>query len=292
MSLSKSGRIKTKPLYTAGEFIDEDGLAYGVKHVDNKPRVSSMPYPFDIAEGNIANHAAFRALGYAIDIDNVEEDVWEVGGAYVFPTAGQQMELVSTSDEDSGAGGINPAGTGIRTVAVHYLDDTYAEQDETVTLDGTTVVTTTAVNILRINDFHALSAGTAGKAVGNIDIRNLADTPIYSRIVIGGGNALQAIWTVPLGKTAYLVAWHYSSGAAAIGHYVRHILQATANDGVWMDGIFHFQDIVLTQDNGGSNNFNLPLKLPAKTDIKVSVISDGAAANALVADHFEGWYES
>ncbi len=36
-------------------FQDETGTAYGIKHVNNKPRVSSMPYLFDIAEGIVSN---------------------------------------------------------------------------------------------------------------------------------------------------------------------------------------------------------------------------------------------
>lgn len=38
---------------------DENGLAYGVKQIDGKPRVSSMPYLYDIAEGNVTGHVPF-----------------------------------------------------------------------------------------------------------------------------------------------------------------------------------------------------------------------------------------
>jgi hypothetical protein len=41
---------------TAVKLIDESGVAYGVKHVQNKPSVSSMPYTYDISEGNVSGH--------------------------------------------------------------------------------------------------------------------------------------------------------------------------------------------------------------------------------------------
>ena len=41
-------------------FRDENDVAYGIKHVGNKPRVSSMDYLYDIAEGNIPNHMALN----------------------------------------------------------------------------------------------------------------------------------------------------------------------------------------------------------------------------------------
>ena len=276
--------------------LDENGNPYGVKQVDGKPRVSSVPYLYDIAEGVIANHSSFRVLGYTIDIDNVERDIWEYGSIasarYVFPTVAMGLELVSTSDEDSGAGGVNPAGTGIQTVEIHYLDNTWAEQVEVIALDGTTAVTTLAVNIYRINGFHTKTTGISKMAVGAIQLRHLADTPVYSYISVGRNHALQAVYTVPLGKVAYIVGWNYSSGAVAIGHYARFILLATVNDEVWQDGVFNIKDIVLIQDGNGAHDFQSPIKLPAKTDMKVGVISDGAASNVLVSAQISGWIES
>mgnify|MGYP007044033092 CR=1 FL=1 len=40
----------------AVNLFDESGVPYGVKHIANKPRVSSMPYTYDIAEENVPNH--------------------------------------------------------------------------------------------------------------------------------------------------------------------------------------------------------------------------------------------
>jgi len=84
---------------------DESGVAYGVKHVQNKPRVSSMPYLYDIAEGNVSGHTAWSKVGFNPAITTNMEDVWSYGGTYVFPTATTIMEVLSSSavaDEDIG----------------------------------------------------------------------------------------------------------------------------------------------------------------------------------------------
>ena len=45
-------------------FVDDTGTVYGIKQIDGKPRVSSMPYLYDIAEGNVANHYTMHKFGY------------------------------------------------------------------------------------------------------------------------------------------------------------------------------------------------------------------------------------
>ncbi len=257
-----------------------------------RQRVSAISYLFDIAKGNIPNHTAFRIQGSNDDVDNVKEDVWAVGGTYVFPTGGIQMELVSTSDEDSGAGGVNPAGTGIRSVEIHYLDTAWADQAETKVLDGTTVVTTVATDIFRINKMHAVTAGSGGMAAGNIDIRHLDNTPVYGRIPTNETTLHQAVSTVPIGKTLFVVSWQPGIGATAGNRYGRFELDGTSNDDdTFTSGIFFNKNIIDIQDMAIFILLPMIQKFPAKTDVKVTVISDAAAANALTSVSFEGWLE-
>ena len=262
------------------------------KYAGGKPRISSTPYFTDIAEGNVPNHTAFRIEGTNDDVDNVKEDLWPVGGVYVFPTAGMQMELRSSSDQDSGAGGVNPAGTGVRSVIITYLDDTWTELTETVTLDGTTVVTTSATDIFRIQKMCTVTAGTGKKAAGLIDIRHLADTPIYGRIPIGENDLHQAICTVPIGMVLFIVSWQPGVGHQTGNRYARFELDATADcDDAYAADIFHSKDIIDIEDMAIYIPLPMPQKFPAKTDVKVTVISDNANANAFTSVSFEGWLE-
>ncbi len=95
----------TQPISGAVQFVDEVGAAYGVKHISNKPRVSAMPYLYDISEGNVSGHTRWAKIGYNPAITTSEEDVWSYGGAYVFPSSAMTIEVASdsaTADADLG----------------------------------------------------------------------------------------------------------------------------------------------------------------------------------------------
>jgi hypothetical protein len=261
------------------------------KFSDNKLRVSSMPYLYDIAEGNVSGHAEFERLGYNADIDISLEDVWSAGGVYVFPEAAQQMELVSSSAEDDPDKGSAVAGTGIHTVTLYYLDDTYAAKTEDINLNGTGVVTTTAVNILRVNSLKAKVVGSTGAAVGTITIRNLADTPIYSQIDPGNTRSRSSIYTVPLGKTLYITSMVGGCGAAAASTTVI-TLRAKYDHEAGAIRTFFMPHAELQAGSGSGafyRPFEIPIKIPATVDVKCSATT--TANNTIVTVGLRGWIE-
>lgn len=292
--LGKVGIDQTTPGTTnavSAKFIDENGTPYGVKHVSNKPRISSMPYLYDIVEGNVADHTPFTKLGFNGDVGTTEEDVWTQGGVYVFPTSAMQMEVVSTSVEDDILTGGAVAGTGVHKVKVSYLDNTYAAQTEEVTLNGTAAVLTSATNILRVNALRASVVGTNKKAVGLITIRNATDhTTVYRSIQIGGTRGREMIYTVPLGKTLYITSVSLSSGYSTTGKNVRWTARANLDD-VNMTILDFFMPYfeIQTQDATFTREFELPMKIPATCDLKVSAISD--SANSVCTCAIRGWTE-
>jgi len=83
---------------------------------------------------------------------------------------GVQMSIVSTSVQDS------PAGTGAYRVLVTYLDDYLDQQDEIVTLNGTTPVLTKATDIRWIQTMLVLeadiTAGSTRATVGTITAKH------------------------------------------------------------------------------------------------------------------------
>ncbi len=285
--MARTGQ-KNQSRITGNIIYGHDGTdSYAVEVIGRKLRTSAEPYGWDIAEGAVANHQHMRALGYNGNVDNAFEDLWSVGGTYIFPTAGMGMEIISSSTSDASAG------IGARTVEVHYLDDAWVEQMETLTLTGTVAVATIATDMYRINNFHVMSVGSSGVAVGDIDLRHLGNTPIYARILATENMEFQAIWTVPINKTAFLVEWMVGIGHQSGNRFGEFLLKATSDfDDTYLAGVFQSKDIIHVQDGAMEANFSIPLRLPAKTDIKISVKSDAAASNALCAGHFEGWYET
>lgn len=241
--------------------------------------------------GNTHNYYPNRSPGFVIgkrtNVNNTSVDVWEGPTAtYVYPPAGGiQMQVVSSSASDAAAG------TGVQQVYIHALDSNYNEVNIILTLNGTTAVTTTQTNILRINGFHAYVVGTGGVSAGNISLQNVGGTVTYGYIMAGFNTARQAIFTVPAGKTGYMTHWQGSSGTTSGQHFTQISVKATQHNGVLVPGVFLTVDETGTLNNGNAINMTVPIKFPATCDIKVSTISDSASAGATVLAALMGWYE-
>jgi hypothetical protein len=287
-----SGCTLSESVYNNSRIVDTNGDAKGVDTVDGMLRVSSQDYLYSISEGLVPEHSSFAKLGFN---DNVgEEDVWTIGGLYVFPTVAQQMELVSTSVEDDPVKADTNPGTGVWTVRISYLDSSYAEHTEVVELNGLGVVTTVATDIFRVNALRAESCGSDYKAAGTINIRNLADTPVYRSIATGFTCGRSAVFTVPAGKTLYITSVAISSGYSTAGKNVRWIGRANYDDvsntiltaGLFFMPYFEMQ----TQDSEVVRPMEMPLRIPATVDFKMSAISD--SANSVCDMSVRGWIES
>lgn len=267
---------------------DENGVAYGVKQADGKPRVSSMPYLYDISEGAITGHTPFFKLGANLDVDNTEEDVWTQGGKYVFPTSPIQMRINAGGNAQDSA-----AGTGIQQVIIYYLDTNYASKTEIITLNGANAVNTAATNILRVNAMRAYRVGTNKVAAATINLTNLAGAVVYRSIATGYTRGRSLVYTVPSGKNLFITSINLGAGAAAVGHYAQFTLRANYDDQLaakvdWMSPIFE----IMVQDTTVHVPFDMPTKIPEKCDIVLSVISDAVNADVRTFAGLRGWLET
>jgi hypothetical protein len=272
--------------YPSVRFVDEKLKEYGIKQVDNKPRVSSMPYLYDIAEGNVPGHSSWTKIGYTGSVvANTESDIWSKGGVYAFPSSGIQMSVKSSDNTNDKAGG-----TGALKVTIYYLDSAWAEKTEEVTLNGTTAVDTAETDIYRINGFRVTAAGSTGKAAGNISLLDKATGLItYGYITAGFTRARNSCYTVPAGKTLYVTqfvcGYGYSHNST---HYGRIYTRATYNDGVRTPGIFYPYTECVVSNNSLFVPLSIPTKLPEKVDIKNSVLADYAGIATIT---LRGWLE-
>jgi hypothetical protein len=175
-------------------------------------RVTTVPMAQAVALGLVTDFDPVVLTGSNADVDATAEGVWSPGGAMAFPAAAAGMELVSSDAKDDG----DPAGVGARTVRVHYLDADYEPQTEDVTLNGVTAVATVADDILRVNRLEVLTVGSEGDPAGAIDIRALADTPIYEQIPAGVNESRGAKYTVPAGFVLVVTDLFISTDVAAV----------------------------------------------------------------------------
>lgn len=207
------------------------------------------------------------------NIDTI--DLWTQGWTYRFPTAGQQMACSSSSASDA------PAGSGIDSVYIDYLDTNYTQKNTTCGLNGTTVVNTAVSDIFRVNSVHAKhfgSSSTTYKAIGNIYVRKKADLrSIYKIIPAGYTHSRGFNYTVPSGKTLYITSLSLSAGNSLPSNNCAAFftLKATFDrdrNTTTTAGLFflpHYE-VYLTNQTF-QRNFEIPLNFPERTDIKMSV---------------------
>jgi len=259
----------------------------GVKFISNKMRVSSMPYLYDIAEGNVAGHTPFAKLGYNADVGATEEDIITQGGVYPWiPAGGVALEVVSTQAQDT------LAGTGVQKVRVTYLDTDYAEKSEIIDMAGATPVPLVDTSVLRVNSIRATQVGTGLMSAGDITCRLVGGAAtVYRQIPTGFTRGRGLTYTVPLGKTLFITSLSVFSGYTTSGKIVRWIGRAQVDDTNPTVKINMFQVFfeALTQDNNFHMDFDMPVRIPATADLKMSAISNGAGSICSCA--LRGWLE-
>lgn len=131
--------------------------------------------------------------------------------AYNEQTTNAAREIISASANDTAAG------TGARTVKITYLDQTGAGPfTETVTMNGTTPVTTTNTNICFIEKMEVITVGSGNSNAGIITLRTIADATIGT-IAAGDNITLWSHHYVPTGKTCNITGVSCSNSATVVG---------------------------------------------------------------------------
>ena len=137
-----------------------------------------------VALGKTVGNEAWNIFGYSTAATGDLKAMWYRAADYVFPAAAQIMQVKSDNAADT------------MPLLIQGLDSNYDRISETVTLAGTSVVSTTK-EFLRINGTIIL----AGTNAGTIDIGDdLAGTPTYYKgIRPGDGRCQDSFSTIPRG---------------------------------------------------------------------------------------------
>ena len=221
---------------------------------------------FAIARGAVTNFTSGNKAGRNTDVDIGTEDIISQGGIYVPPTVARIHNIVSSSVQDG------VAGTGALTITINGLDAAYAEVNETITMNGTTIVPT-VYSYIFINRMSVATAGSTATNVGTITSTAQTDATVSAQITAGDGQAALGVYQVPLGKTTYLFDFNASvrlaSGAA--GTAILQLMTRTFG-GAWTK-----RQTIMVNATGGSfveRAYKSPLVLAAKTMVKIQVTSD------------------
>ena len=283
----------------AYQIMTPSGVSDGVVLTDVTGKPSLNLQTIDNPNSGQPQRQFIFVFGRKTNLENVRCDVWEGPTCqYVFPTGPMQMRIVSASANDAAAG------TGVRTVEITYLNGSYVEQTETLTLNGTTPVNTVATNIFRVNRMRALTVGSGGSAAGAISLTNTAGTVTYDIIPATFVSSRKAIHTTHAGATLYIAHWQTSSGAATGSHFTITSLRAsTFSSTPAAPGIFASLDEVGTLNNSANislpipvrippmTDVKIPVRIPPMTDVKITAVSDASNAGVTVLGAIIGWHE-
>ena len=198
-----------------------NALGQIVASSSNNESTTSADFLTQVARGKVDGASQVNIFAYSEQVkpSPTYYTLWELTGTtqYAFPASSVVMTLASTSASDNTQA----------TVLISGLDAAWALQTETVTLNGTTNVTT-AKSFLRINSMILTSPGTGQASnVGVITAKNGGIT--YAQINAGIGRNQAALYSVPNGYTLYLYSINAFNGDASAGNFLNYQVKSTNN---------------------------------------------------------------
>ena len=223
----------------------------------------------DISMGRIPGYSVIDKFGENPEIDtgSTPEDIWELGGLYIYD-ANNTAPIVSLISDNA---------LDTQVISITGLDINGNQVDQEVTLNGTTRValTTPLWRVYRmanegvtgedINGTVYCYIGTGGVPAA-ADIRALIDN--------GHNQTLMALYTVPLGKVGFLFRGELggsrsqNAGALQCAYYSRRVGK-----------VFRIKKRVDITNQGTSiyqDERGFPDPVPALTDIRLTVESVSA----------------
>lgn len=237
----------------------------------------------DVARGYVPGAVQFGSFGERELVGATSNQIIWSNGAFSAPhPTGIRISVVSTSANDSAAG------TGIRTLEIHYLDNNLDEQVETVIMTGTTPVLTVATNIRFINLAHMITFGALAHAAGDITFTNNGNN--YAEILAGNPVQVSSARMVPRGKVFYLSG--ATAGSVSGSTTARVLIRLAANS--YNGNIFNNPFALVpygsigVQDNTVAFNFPVPFRFISGVVVALLASSDKSCT---VSGSIYGWLE-
>jgi hypothetical protein len=222
-------------------------------------------FRFNVARGLVVNTSVRNIFGTTGDNANIVtgefRTPWEDASNYTFPSSALTMNVVSSAVGDTAV-----------TILIIGLNADYEIIQETLTLNGTTTVTTTN-QYYRVNDVIT----TVGNALGDVTVSNGGTT--YAKILAGTGRNQAAIYTVPKGHCFYLeridaFCTDANGGKAA---RFRNFVENSAGRDLRVADTTFFENMNIVR--------RLPFKYGEKTDIAIQLRSlSGSVFGSIFAE--------
>jgi len=221
-------------------------VAYSFKTSGWPERLWRTNNDADIARGNVPGSIPFSTFGENAVTGSGSSIVWQTGMPNTLTVPDNiQLTIVSTSASDTG------------NIVIKYLDGNLIEQYETVTLDGTTPVTTSATDIRAINNAYS----KYGPVNGTITFVSGGVT--YGRMTTGDIQFHTSMIRVPANKRLMMTSLYTgsASGSSDSRVIVSLVTSFINGDSFADDGWLHPVAAVGVQDSSEALSFG-PFPIP------------------------------
>lgn len=243
-------------------------------------RQFSRDFLCEVQKGNIAGHTMVHKFGRN---DGVPNGSWEHVSLTPFAITNFRTSAVAMRVKAGGDVNDTAAGTGAREVTIQGIDSTFAEVSEAVATTGAAASAATTATFWRVHRAWVSKSGTyTGANTGAVVIEDSGGGADFITIAASEGQTQYAGYTVPTGKTAYLLSVHISvdvAKTANVSMFTRADIDTVAAPfkpkrlKLWWDGV---QGVADYRPNGPE------LSIPAKSDIWFEAYGDGAASEVCV----------
>lgn len=266
---------------TIYEYLYGLGRLIGTK---TRPAVYSS-LALDISRGKITGSQSLSSYGKRVTTGADSGIIWANGLWLAPPAVGVRLSIVSTSASD-GVGG-----TGIRTLELHCVDANLNPYVETITMNGTTPVLSTATNIRFIQCGHMLTYGTGKSAAGTITFKNSVTAQTYNEISIGMNRCSSSVRIVPKDKRLVITGLVGSSISGSAQASALLSISSTMFNGhdMSVDSVMMPFATIGVQDGSQAMTMETPLIFTEGAIIAITYSVDKAAT---VTGSFFGWLEN
>lgn len=242
--------------------------------------LTNQAFLIEVAKGNVEGHSMVHKYGRNGAVPNGS---WAHVSNMPFDITDFRSTAATMRVKAGGNAADTAAGAGAREVTIQGIDSTGAELAEAVATAGASASSATTASFFRVHRAWVSAVGTYGAAnTADIVIEDSGSAADMITIAAGEGQTQYAGYTIPAGKTGYLLSVHTTVNSTKKAN-VRCFTRESYDDAtapmsakrlkLWFDGVA--SDLAY-RPHGPE------LSLAAGTDIWFEAYGDGAASEVSV----------
>ena len=246
-TIQKAYRDNNDSIFEAVMLADKDGNI-----INTSGSASNVP----LSAGLIEGYSHINKFGFTDTLGASFETIWDGSGLYPF------IDVAGTA---------TVSGTDVGTVRVQGLDANWEPVEEVVSIGGTTTA-----SFLRI--FRVILCECVG-GINAADIDVTVGGVVRASILAGNGQTLMSVYTIPAGKTGYLLKFQGSIEKGKEVKFAIMVREHTAANGTFnIKGMFGSFGVPITYD------YPVPLRFTEKTDIDIRALAGATTGAGAIFD--------